>query len=100
MQHDVQDAYDARRRAESGERPGWDPVLAAFEAEPGHWQMVAQYDRIYGDIRMVRRGGEIGYRATDGDGALVGYFRTLRASARAIHVKYIAGHSRAGGING
>jgi hypothetical protein len=100
MQHDVQDAHDARRRAEAGEKAGWDPVLAAFEAEPGHWQMVAQFDRIYGDIRLVRRGPEVGYKATDSDGNLVGYYRTLRASAKAVHVKYIAAHSQAGGING
>jgi hypothetical protein len=62
--------------------------------------MVAQYDRVYGEIRIVRRGGEVGYKATDAEGDLVGYFRTLRASARAIHVAYVAGHSRPGGING
>lgn len=100
MQHDVQDAYDAHQRAVSGEKPGWEPMLAAIEFEPGHWRMVAQYDRSYGEIRIVRRGGEVGYRATDGSGELVGYFRSLRASAKAIHVRYIAGHSRAGGING
>jgi hypothetical protein len=62
--------------------------------------MVARSDRIYGDIRIVRRGTEVGYKATDGDGNLVGYYRTLRASAKAIHVKYVAAHRQAGGING
>lgn len=100
MQHDVQDAFDAHKRAVGGERPSWEPVLAAVETEPGHWRMVAQYDRIYGDIRIVRRGDEVGYRATDGTGELVGYFRTLRASARAVHEDYLAGHSRADGVNG
>jgi hypothetical protein len=100
MQHDVQDAYDAHQRAQAGSKPGWDPVLAADELEPGHWRMVAQYDRVYGDIRLVRRGNEIGYRAADGAGQPIGYFRTLRASARAIHTAYIAGHSQAGGVNG
>jgi hypothetical protein len=100
MQHDVQDAYDAHERAVSGDKPGWEPMLAAIELEPGHWQMIAQYGRTYGDIRIVRRGAEVGYRASDGAGELVGYFTTLRASTRAVHVRYIAAHSRAGGING
>jgi hypothetical protein len=44
MQHDVQDAHDAWRRAQGGSDARWDPMLAAVEVKPGHWQMVAQYD--------------------------------------------------------
>lgn len=68
MQHDVQDAHDARRRALSGAAPRWHPILAAIEVEPGHGQMVAQYGEVYGDTRLIRRGQELGYRGDDQDG--------------------------------
>ena len=70
--------------------PGWHPVVALVEDAPGFWRMVAQYDRTYGTIRLVRRGGELGYRAESiekaaSESELVGYFRTLRAAAEAVH---------------
>lgn len=78
----------------------WHPILAAAEIEPGHWRMIAQYDRCYGEIRLVRRGTELGYRADNVRGNLVGHYTTLRAAAAALHRVFIAEHARAGGING
>jgi len=75
------------------------------EDAPGFWRMVAQYDRTYGLIRTVKRGNEIGYRAdcipTPGaDAELVGYFRTLRGAAVAIHQAELANSTTAGPPNG
>jgi hypothetical protein len=67
----------------------WHPILAAVELEPGHWRMTAQYEQCYGDIRIIRRGREVGYRADDVRGNLVGYFTNLRAAAWAVHSVYL-----------
>ena len=68
----------------------WHPIMALVEDAPGFWRMVAQYGRCYGTIRLLKRGGELGYRADGivlpGDEAeLLGYFISLRAAAAAIH---------------
>jgi hypothetical protein len=67
----------------------WHPILAAEETEPGHWVMLDQYRDTYGDIRLVRRGAEIGYRGLDEHGELVGYYRTLRAATDAVHEAFL-----------
>ncbi len=73
----------------------WHPIMAAVEVEPAVWVMFAQYQRPYGVIRLVKRGNEIGYRADTWAEQLerrevVGYFRTLRAAAMAIHQRYLS----------
>lgn len=78
---------------------GWHPLLACHEVEPGQWVMVDPYDRPYGLIRLVRRGGELGYRAERrmkyDSTHLVGYYRTLRAAATSTHRAFIADHAAA-----
>lgn len=99
MQHDVQDAYDAHRRALVGEKPKWHPMLAAVEGPPGVWRMTAQFE-FYGWIRIVRIADEVGYRAETEAGNLFGYFRNMRAAAFALHVEFVTSHAEPGGING
>ena len=82
----------------------WHAVMAAVEDSPGFWRMVAQYDRVYGVIRLVRRGGELGYRAESilkpgAESELVGYYKSLRAAAAAIHRKELQAHSTKGAPN-
>jgi hypothetical protein len=79
----------------------WHPILAAVEDQPGVWRMVAQYGRCYGIVCLVKRGKEVGYRATTWaeraeEIELVGYFRTLRAATWAVHYRYIRSHSPTG----
>jgi hypothetical protein len=69
----------------------WHPILAAVELEPGHWQMIAQYGAVYGEVQIVKRGSEVGYRATTPN-ELVGYFRTLRAACAAVHARFVRSH--------
>lgn len=69
----------------------WHPMLAAVEREVGHWVMVDPTGREYGDIRIVRRGTEVGYRA-EFRGQLVGYYLTLRSSCARVHQAFIASH--------
>ncbi|TPW74269.1 hypothetical protein [Schumannella soli] len=100
----VQDGLDAAARARSGYSPAWHPILSADEVEPGTWVMRSQV-RDYAIIRMLRIGGEVGYRAVtwaeqSGDRKLIGYYRTLRAAAFAAHQVFLAQHARSGGING
>jgi hypothetical protein len=82
----------------------WHPILAMHEDAAGFWRMVARYDRPYGTVRLIRRGGEIGYRADNipapgVDGVLVGNSRTLQAAAVAIHQAELANSTTAGGPN-
>jgi hypothetical protein len=75
----------------------WHPILAAREISPGHWFMIANLGEPYGEIRFVRRGDQLGYRAdrTDDAGVVterVGYFTTLKRSAWEIHSAYLRSH--------
>jgi hypothetical protein len=70
----------------------WHPILAAVEIEPGHWRMTAQYEHTYGDIRFVRRGNEVGYKAADARGKVLGYFTSLRAASAATHRAFVRQH--------
>jgi len=95
MSHSVQDGIDAARRARTRDTAKWHPLLAAHEDTPGHWWMIDDLDAPYGEIRMVRRGGEVGYRAdfVRGDHrAVVGYYRTLRAATWNVHAKFLRAH--------
>jgi hypothetical protein len=75
--------------------------MSAREFTPGEWVMVDQWDHPYGVVKLVRRGGELGYRAdrrpndTDDTAVLVGYFTNLRAACKAVHMAYVRVHSGA-----
>jgi hypothetical protein len=92
MQHDKADGDAARARAAREYTATWHPMLSAAEIEPGHWQLVTQYAKPYGDIRLVKRGTELGYRGDDVHGELVGYFRTFRAACHAVHMDFVRSH--------
>jgi hypothetical protein len=70
----------------------WHPILAAQEIEPGFWRMIDPSGVAYGEIRLVRRGREIGYRAESVRGDWVGYYTTLRASTRGVHMAFVRSH--------
>jgi len=75
----------------------WHPLLSAREIAPGHWYMLDGLGAPYGQIRLVKRGGQVGYRADRCDKRgetpeLVGYFRTLRSAAWAIHSLFLRSH--------
>jgi hypothetical protein len=73
----------------------WHPILAAREIKPGRWQMADQLGEVYGDIQIVRRGSEFGYRADwikDDHREMVGYYRSLKASAWHVHLAYLRSH--------
>ncbi len=97
LQHAEKHGRDAAQRASRTYVEGWHPVLAAREVEPGHWVMVDPHERPYGDIRFLRRGSELGYRAVtwapeSSARELIGYYRTLRAAATAAHALFVRSH--------
>jgi hypothetical protein len=73
----------------------WHPILSTVEGEPGHWELVDPLGRKYGDVRIVRRGDEVGYRGLDRSLQLVGYYRTLLSAVKAVHMRYVYEHSGA-----
>jgi len=98
---DPQDGLDAAHRARAGYRGEWHPLLAAVEGPVGTWTMTAPDGGRYAVIRMLRIGGETGYRAVtwaerSPDRQLIGYYRPLRAAAAAAHRRYLAGHGPRG----
>lgn len=104
MQHSRQDAIDttARRAAAPNH---WHPLLAARETEPGVWYMIDTTEKCYGIIRILRRGGELGYRAVtwaqaSEDRQLIGYYRSLRAACEATHQRLIHSAAPGGPVNG
>ena len=60
--------------------------------------------RVYGVVRIVRVGDEVGYRAEyidrDGFRHLVGYRTNLAASCLHVHWRYVAEHGPRGAANG
>ena len=74
----------------------WHPILAAVEIEPGRWELRGYGDRLYGEIRFVRRGPELGYRAefVDRDGGRRDprYWRSLSAACVDVHRRFVADH--------
>jgi hypothetical protein len=92
MKHDSVDGEAARTRAGRSYTSGWHPILAAVELEPGHWRLLAQYDDVYGEVRLVRRGPEVGYRAQDAQAQLIGYYRSLRSACSAVHMVFVRSH--------
>ncbi|MFE6965673.1 hypothetical protein ACFVAJ_11180 [Agromyces sp. NPDC057679] len=79
----------------SRDEPNWHPILAAVEGPVGMWRMIDTLGEEYGRIRLVRRGGEVGYRA-ECKGQLVGYYLTLRTSCRQVHMTFVRENSRSG----
>ena len=76
----------------------WNPLLGLQEREPGHWVLVAQYDRQYGDIALVRRNGNLGYRALllrvrAAAPTEIAFAKTLRLAAELVHKQWIASHA-------
>lgn len=67
----------------------WHPMLSAVEVTPGHWHMLDQYERVYGDVQLVKRGGEVGYRGLDEGGKVVGYYTTFRAATKGVHEAFL-----------
>ena len=75
----------------------WHPLLAAREVTPGRWFLIDGLDKPYGEVRLVRRGGQVGYRAERCDERaqhprLVGYYRTLRGACVAVHRVFVTEH--------
>jgi hypothetical protein len=66
----------------------WHPILAAVEADPGNWRMVAQYDHFYGAVRF----SGTQYTATDLNGVELGPFTSLRDATAAVHRVFIRSH--------
>jgi hypothetical protein len=102
---DPQDGLDAADRARSGFAPGWHPILAAVEQHPGEWWMTTQYGDAYAVVRLIRRGGETGYRSdtwapSTTDREFIGYFRTLRAATYWAHRHWLRTLATPGGVNG
>lgn len=63
--------------------------------------MLAQYERAYAMIMLLRIGDEVGYRVTTwaenpDDARVLGYFTKLRAAAKAGYDHFLAGHSSPG----
>ena len=102
---DPRDGLDAADRARTGYAPGWHPILSAVEQRPGEWWMTTQYGAPYAVVRLLRVGGEQGYRAVtwaerSDERALIGYFRTLRAATFWAHRHWLRTLARPGGVNG
>jgi hypothetical protein len=79
----------------------WHPILVAVELSPGHWEMRAQYGMKYGDVRIVKRGDDVGYRAIvlpvgSDRPFVVGYYRTLKAAVTAVRGRWTASHGPGG----
>ena len=97
MRHSEIDGVAAVERATSSYSREWHPMLAAREVATGHWWMIDGLGHPYGEVQLVKRGTEVGYRADRSDEhgvrtVHIGYFRSLRASAAAIHTHFIRSH--------
>ena len=84
---------------------GWHPNLAGREIAPGRWYMIDGLGKLYGLIRFVKRGDQVGYRADrcDERGALtdlIGYYLALVPATAAVHSAFIRSHGATGAPNG
>ncbi|MEJ3406061.1 hypothetical protein WDJ51_15105 [Rathayibacter sp. YIM 133350] len=70
----------------------WHPILAAHEPTAGRWELRDESGRRYGLVVIVRRGGEVGYRAEDAAGELIGHYTNLRAACREVHNRFVRAH--------
>jgi hypothetical protein len=82
----------------------WHPLLATVEPKAGVWEMHDGTGRVYGLIRIIRMGEEVGYKAEyvnrDGFRDLVGYRTNLAAACLHVHWRFISDHAPRGGVNG
>jgi hypothetical protein len=67
--------------------------------------MIDGLGKPYGQIRFVRRGDQVGYRADRCDSSgtvtdLVGYYRALVPAAAAVHSAFLRSHGALGSPNG
>lgn len=67
--------------------------------------MITQHGTTYAIVRLLRVGGELGYRSVtwaeaSADRELIGYFRTLRAATFWAHRHWLRTLARPGGVNG
>ena len=72
----------------------WHPILSAKEYEPARWVMFDAYEKPYALIDLVKRGEEIGYRATTWnaektEGVVIGYYRSLAGACSSVHGLWI-----------
>ncbi len=72
----------------------WHPIMQAREYEAGKWVMFDSLEHPYALIDIVRRGDEVGYKVTTwkqdpASRKLIGYFKTLAASADKAHSLWI-----------
>lgn len=61
----------------------WDPLTSLEETEPGVWLMGKGHQEPYAIIRIIRHGDT--WRPQVEDRELIGYYRRLRAAAKAAH---------------
>jgi hypothetical protein len=83
----------------------WHPILSAHETQPGVWDLIGPMSVPYATVTLVRRGEELGYRATylpaSGSGSeLVGYYRTLLHASKRAHLAWVASCGPQRGPNG
>jgi hypothetical protein len=83
----------------------WHPILAAREKSPGHWYLIDGLGKPYGQVRFVKRGNQVGYRADRCDErgtptVLVGYYRGLKPATGAVHQAFLQSHGATGAPNG
>jgi hypothetical protein len=83
----------------------WHPILAAHETEPGHWYLIGGLGKPYGQVRLVKRGDQVGYRADRCDErgqvtGVVGYYRALKPATVAVHSEFLRSHGSGGPPNG
>jgi hypothetical protein len=83
----------------------WHPILSARETEPGHWYLIDGLGKPYGQVRLVKRGDQVGYRADRCDErgqvtGVIGYYRALKPATVAVHSAFLRSHGSGGPPNG
>ena len=82
----------------------WHPIQTAIEQPAGVWtlhgEVLGSERRATGVVRIIRRGGEVGYRGELMDGTVVGYWRTLVSAAAETHRGWLETLKITGGPNG
>ena len=77
----------------------WHPIVDAKEYEPGRWVMFDSFEKPCALIDLVKRRGEVGYRATTWNaektaGVVIGYYRSVAGACSEVHHMY---HQRSKG---
>lgn len=81
------------------------PIFAADEQEPGIWIMADPGGKWHAIVRILRRGGELGYSAVtraeiSEERQLSGYYRSLRGATMAAHMQFIGARGAEAPVNG